>query len=43
MNEENIMEIQVDGLSEQEAREIQKTFQRFVEKYKQNQKRDNVE
>lgn len=43
MNEENIMEIQVDGLSEQEAREIQKTFQRFVEKYKENPKTDTVE
>ncbi len=37
------MEIQVDGLSKREVREIQKTFQRFVNKYKENPERETVE
>lgn len=43
MNEEKVMEIQVDGLSEKEVREVQKTFQRFVDKYKENPERETVE
>lgn len=43
MIEEKVMEIQVDGLSEREVREVQKTFQRFVDKYKENPQRETVE
>lgn len=41
--EENVMEIQADGLSKREVREIQKAFQRFINKYKENPERETVE
>lgn len=41
--EDNMMNLEIDNLSEEEVQEIQKIFQRFMEKYKENPERETVE
>ena len=40
---ENVMNIEIEGLTEKEVREVQKIFARFMKKYKENPKRETVE
>lgn len=41
--EEKMLDIKIDGLTEKEVQEVRKTFQRFLKKYKENPKRETVE
>lgn len=43
MEEEKMMEIQTDDLSEKEVREVRKVFRRFVDRYKENPEREMAE
>lgn len=43
VSEEQVMELQIEGLTEEEVKEIQKIFQRFVNKYKENLERETRE
>ena len=43
VSEEQVMELQIEGLTEEEVKEIQKIFQRFVNKYKENPERETRE
>ena len=40
---ENVMNIEIEGLTEKEVREVQKIFARFMKKYKENPERETVE
>lgn len=42
-NAENVMNIEIDGLTEKEVQEVQKIFSRFIRKYKENPEKDTVE
>ena len=39
---ENVMNIQIEGLTEKEVREVQKIFSRFMKKYKENPEKETV-
>ncbi len=41
--EDSMMNLEIENLSEEEVQEIQKIFQRFMEKYKENPERETVE
>lgn len=43
MNEKKMMETKLEGLTEKEAREVQKIFSRFMKKYEENPDRETVE
>ncbi|MCF2554378.1 hypothetical protein [Faecalicatena contorta] len=36
MNEDKIMELQIEGLTEEEVKEVSDIFQRFIDRYKEN-------
>lgn len=40
---ENVMNIEIEGLTESEVGEVQKIFSRFIKKYKENPERETVE
>lgn len=41
--EDTVMGMDIEEISEEEARELQQTFKRFIEKYKENPERDTKE
>ena len=43
VSDEQVMELKIEGLTEEEVKEIQKIFQRFVNKYKENPERETRE
>ena len=40
---ENVMNIEIERLTEKEVREVQKIFARFMKKYKENPERETTE
>ena len=40
---ENVMNIEIEGLTEKEVREVQKIFARFMKKYEENPEKETVE